>query len=768
MPPTTRSRSRTSTTTAGISGAEISNSGVENTINVKKTRGRSKRGKTNTTTTNAGDEDASVSTDFSPYFETPTPSTSSSGMTSMSSSTDIPSKKPRRTASRTRSERKETKTKDNTNKQIVEKAKTGRSARPKKTSKPKADLDDSVEDMISHSDSDDSDSGWEEVEDAPIDEDPMLLLGEGDGEHHLPGHELSSQPSIPEGGLEIELQHPSVKRKNAEKAELERLRVNRHRKQTQENVHKSHLLCLLARGIYLNRISMSDKVIGSLCISHLPVMLTGINPDKETVVNQSFIENIVNSFKSYFFIYPSNDVGNYVRDRLISALENKTSSNNLDYTLSFLSILRSTRYYFKFQEPLQIRFVQAFCPLPMKANNLLLSDKQKKIKKSNDSSKTKQRTKIQEILLSSSDDDEVVAVKNSDDNKTSPSKDNSTSSINSWIEVYLTTEKRWICVDPVSGVVDEPDKIEQLIGDFNYIISFDDNGFMKEVTGRYSCKFLMSSFRRLRVDFDWLSETLSSFHPGNKTPQEEDEDREIEGKLSALPLPTTVGEFKGHPLYLLKRHLLVYEAIYPPDTQPISMFKGEEEIYSRSCIHPVRSDLYWKRQGRILKEGESPYKVVKGRKKWDRYAQRYIQDTPNLLYGFWQTEEYIPPTAVDGIVPKNEYGNVELFVPSMLPKGCVHLTTIPGLGRLALKLGIDVASAVVGFDAVKHGIVPVIDGFVVCEEHVPILREAYQEEMRNQRMKERTKKLMRIHANWRRLTIALLMRERVRREYFAE
>lgn len=43
------------------------------------------------------------------------------------------------------------------------------------------------------------------------------------------------------------------------------------------------------------------------------------------------------------------------------------------------------------------------------------------------------------------------------------------------------------------------------------------------------------------------------------------------------------------------------------------------------------------------------------------------------IYGEWQTEEYVPPPAKDGIVPRNEYGNVELFKPSMLPKGTVHL-----------------------------------------------------------------------------------------------
>jgi xeroderma pigmentosum group C-complementing protein len=77
------------------------------------------------------------------------------------------------------------------------------------------------------------------------------------------------------------------------------------------------------------------------------------------------------------------------------------------------------------------------------------------------------------------------------------------------------------------------------------------------------------------------------------------------------------------------------------------------------------------------------------------------------LFGRWQTEEYIPPPVVDvrillcmpvpchanrhalsviltilnleqllclqGKVPRNEYGNVELFKPSMLPAGACHI-----------------------------------------------------------------------------------------------
>lgn len=35
--------------------------------------------------------------------------------------------------------------------------------------------------------------------------------------------------------------------------------------------------------------------------------------------------------------------------------------------------------------------------------------------------------------------------------------------------------------------------------------------------------------------------------------------------------------------------------------------------------------------------------------------------------------DYEPPEAKDGIVPRNEYGNVDLFKKSMLPKGTVHI-----------------------------------------------------------------------------------------------
>lgn len=50
-----------------------------------------------------------------------------------------------------------------------------------------------------------------------------------------------------------------------------------------------------------------------------------------------------------------------------------------------------------------------------------------------------------------------------------------------------------------------------------------------------------------------------------------------------------------------------------------------------------------------------------------------IKDQPLEVFGEWQVEDYEPPVASGGKVPRNEYGNVDLFKPTMLPIGCVHI-----------------------------------------------------------------------------------------------
>ena len=103
-------------------------------------------------------------------------------------------------------------------------------------------------------------------------------------------------------------------------------------------------------------------------------------------------------------------------------------------------------------------------------------------------------------------------------------------------------------------------------------------------------------------------------------------------------------------------------------------------------MHTLLGRTAWLKEGRLVKIGQEPYKVVKARPKWDRMTGNVVKDEPLEVFGKWQTEWYIPPPAKDGKVPRNEYGNVELFKPWMLPKGCVHLpiSTLKGIARLDL------------------------------------------------------------------------------------
>jgi hypothetical protein len=149
------------------------------------------------------------------------------------------------------------------------------------------------------------------------------------------------------------------------------------------------------------------------------------------------------------------------------------------------------------------------------------------------------------------------------------------------------------------------------------------------------------------------------------------------------------------------------------------------------------------KQAKVVKPGEQPYKIVKGKPRWDRLSRSIVTDPFMDIFGLWQTQDYEPPTAENGIVPRNAYGNVELFKPCMLPKKTVHLRrkiipihrkslflfgfVVPGLNKVAKKMNIDCASAFRGFEYSAGWFHPAYDGFVVCEEFADVLVAAWEQ-----------------------------------------
>lgn len=209
--------------------------------------------------------------------------------------------------------------------------------------------------------------------------------------------------------------------------------------------------------------------------------------------------------------------------------------------------------------------------------------------------------------------------------------------------------------------------------------------------------------------------------------------------------------------------MLKFEAIYPPNPLILGYVR-QEAVYARECVHTLHSREIWVKQARVVKIGEKPYKIVKARPKWDRSLNQMQEAQPLEIFGFWQTEPYKPPVAENGMVPRNAYGNVELFKPEMLPIGTRHIQ-LPSLNRVCKKMNVDCAQAVVGFDFHSGASHPTFDGFVVCEEFADDVIAAWYQDREEAEEKERLKYEARVYGNWKKLIKGLFIRERLKMKY---
>jgi len=360
---------------------------------------------------------------------------------------------------------------------------------------------------------------------------------------------------------------------------------------------------------------------------------------------------------------------------------------------------------------------------------------------------------------------ETKAKKTTSINRKIVKKSSSTKGMNFWVEVYNVEKKQWTCVDCRSGKLDCRSQIEQdAEKPLHYVVGFDEQGFVKDVTPKY-CSDWMTKTKKLRYDCchsddPWWCTTLMPYTDKKEFAREERQIREI---LLSLPIPSSISDFKNHQLFFLRRHLLKYEAIYPEDTKPLSFIRGED-ILPRTSVHVLMSRDKWIQQGQQVKDGEKPYKMVASaiiNKKLGKSSD-YLS-LP--LFGKWQTEKYKPAKATNGIVPRNNHNNVDLFQPEMIPIGCVHIKHLSNLKRVARKLNIDCVEAVVGFDSHSGKSHPVTEGYVVCAEFEELLRQACREDSINHALQQKKKRRQRAVANWKLLFRAWRAKRKVERKY---
>uniref|UniRef100_A0A182TGZ3 Rad4 beta-hairpin domain-containing protein n=1 Tax=Anopheles melas TaxID=34690 RepID=A0A182TGZ3_9DIPT len=353
----------------------------------------------------------------------------------------------------------------------------------------------------------------------------------------------------------------------------------------------------------------------------------------------------------------------------------------------------------------------------------------------------------------------------STDDDESSTKTSSCNKLNLWIEAFAEEEQRWIPLDVTRGLMECVNEIvQQASTPMLYVLAWNNDGSIKDISARYCADYLTVTIKH-RIMQQWMDNVLGPFRGGKEcAARDAAEDRELNRILEERPLPRTVAEYKNHPYFALKRHLLKFEAIYPPDAPTLGFTSGKEPVYARECVHTLHAREVWLKQARTVKMFETPYKIVSGRPKYDRSSGQMLPSQPLELFGYWQTEEYDPPTAEDGIVPRNAYGNVELFKPCMLPKKTVHLQ-LPGLNRICKKLRIDCAQAVTGFDFHGGSSHPVYDGFVVCEEFKDVVVDAWHEEQQAEEQRAREKYEKRVYGNWKKLIKGLLIRRKLQHKY---
>ncbi|PZC82041.1 hypothetical protein B5X24_HaOG211597 [Helicoverpa armigera] len=331
-----------------------------------------------------------------------------------------------------------------------------------------------------------------------------------------------------------------------------------------------------------------------------------------------------------------------------------------------------------------------------------------------------------------------------------------------WCEIFVEELEQWISVDVIKGKVHSSgDLYSHATHPVCYIVGWDNNNYLKDLTRRYVPHWNTVT-RKVRAETPWWNKAVTPWL-GPKTARDKEEDEYLDRMQLEAPLPKSIAEYKNHPLYVLKRHLLKFEALYPPDAAVLG-FVRNEPVYARECVYTLHSRDIWLKEAKVVKLGEKPYKIVKARPKWDRLSNKLITDKPLEIFGPWQVQDYEPPTAENGIVPRNAYGNVELFKECMLPKKTVHIK-LPGLNRVAKKLNIDCAPAMTGFDFNGGWSHPVYDGFVVCEEFEEIITEAWVKDQEEQERKELEKIETRVYGNWKRLIKGLLIRERLKNKY---
>lgn len=375
----------------------------------------------------------------------------------------------------------------------------------------------------------------------------------------------------------------------------------------------------------------------------------------------------------------------------------------------------------------------------------------------------------------------------------------------------------WVNVDPFRHVLDSKLELElkHRRGKrcFRYVIAF--NAFTKsieDVTGLYTNTPLRTMKYRLhsQQDINWWYSSLKERGERymRKYPAENAYIAELVYKYERLfadpdtkqmvtvedmcstTMPTTLQDFKSHPKYILKKHIHSLQALYP-SAKPLGIFEGDL-IYNTADVSPLKTRYQWQKEYRLVhgSEGVSggeetgtsssacgvrggdcahgpearPYRVVTSTFKGRVVKKEY--------FARWQTVPTSIPSVVDGVIPTNNYGNIEVWGGdgSRLPAGVVYLKS-KFAQEIATTLQIYHVCAVVGFEThYQHNSLttskkPVMQGIVILSEDAELLQEQVEIREMEEDRKLKEAKVKVVLKRWRHLLKLVISRIHLKDEF---
>lgn len=355
-----------------------------------------------------------------------------------------------------------------------------------------------------------------------------------------------------------------------------------------------------------------------------------------------------------------------------------------------------------------------------------------------------------------------------------------------WSEVFSPFTRRWYPCDGIYGRIFYDETLVQFFTPkpssqavVAYIIAYNDDGVCKDVTVRYlKNRIFPGKTKGKRVPVrdvpiydtngkvlktfkrDWFKRVMLGYISLNKTPEDLAEDEE----LKPAPPPEkkqveSIAGYKGHPtLVLVPNHLNQNEEIRP-DAKPVRYLtvKNHDPIplYSRADIVIVKPAPTWYHAGRLVDPNATPLK----------YITKKNHTAPTPLYAEFQTSLFThPPVTPDQPLPKNSYGDIDLFHPWMLPPGTAHVRH-PLARAVAKRLGIDYVEAVTGFEGHGRRRVPTRQGVVVRAGMEDMVMDACAAEGRERERRAGEKRSIEAARRWLAFLKKLRVRERFLREH---